>query len=212
MNTNTQRAAAGRFRELNRAGGLLLPNAWDPISAKVFAHAGFTAIATTSAGVAFARGLPDGERLTREDMMREVAAIAGVVTLPVTADVEAGYGPAPDDVARTVDAVITAGAVGINLEDGKPGGGAPALFDIADQNKRITAARAAAELQDIALFINARADMFLAGLGDSNEQRLKEPVARGKAYLDAGADMIFVPGVVDTGIITKLVEIGRAHV
>ena len=108
---------AARFKALNDAGGLRLPNAWDAASARLFQAAGFPAIGTTSAGIAYRRGMLDAEVITRDDMMREIAAIAAAVDVPVTADIEAGYGPSPLDVAATVEATLDAGAVGINLED-----------------------------------------------------------------------------------------------
>ena len=113
---STQRAKALAFRDMHRRGQtLLLPNAWDAMSAVIFENAGFGAIGTTSAGVAFARGYPDGQLMSRDEMIAEVARIAVAVAVPVTADIEAGYGSSAADVAETVRAVIAAGAVGVNL-------------------------------------------------------------------------------------------------
>src|SRR5829696_6489770 len=108
---------AERLLKFHQEGGLLLPNAWDIASARIFEEAGFPAIATTSAGIAFANGYPDGQQISREEMLAVVKRIAAAVQVPVTADVEAGYGDAPEAVATTIRAVIDAGAVGVNLED-----------------------------------------------------------------------------------------------
>src|SRR5213082_3103955 len=113
-----QRARAEAFRNMHRGRLLLLPNAWDVASARIIEESGFGAIATTSAGVAFSLGYPDGQRISREEMLARVARIAKAVNVPVTADVEAGYGDRPEDAARTAREVIEAGAVGMNLEDG----------------------------------------------------------------------------------------------
>ena len=143
--TRSDRATlAKRFRELNMAGRLLLPNVWDAASARIFERAGFGAVGTTSAGIAYTRGLPDAEHISREDMVREIATIAAAVQCPLTADIEAGYGSTPADVAETIEAVIDAGAVGVNLEDNAHGGGTTRLFSTAEQAARLNAARAAA--------------------------------------------------------------------
>jgi len=104
MNKADQKSLALRFRDLNRKGGLLLPNAWDAASACVFEKAGFPAIGTTSAGIAYSRGWRDGQQMERAAMVREIAVIANAVRVPVTADIEAGYGPRPADVAETLRA------------------------------------------------------------------------------------------------------------
>jgi 2-methylisocitrate lyase-like PEP mutase family enzyme len=198
------RAAA--FRDLNLAGGLLLPNAWDAASARIFESAGFPAIGTTSAGIAYARGFRDAERIGRDAMAREIAAIAAVVAAPVTADVEAGYGLSPNDVAATIDAVIDADAVGVNLEDALHRGGAEPLFGVDQQAARIAAARATAERRGVPLVINARTDTFMLNLGEDLEERLALTVARGRAYLDAGADLIFVPMLTDPSVVRRAAD------
>ena len=200
---------AAHFKALNDAGGLRLPNAWDPASARLFQSAGFAAIGTTSAGVAYARGMPDAEVITRDAMMREIAAIAAAVDVPVSADIEAGYGPSPADVAATVDATLDAGAVGINLEDNMNravAATASPLFTIAEQAARIAAARAAAERRGIAMVINARTDPFLMGLGADDEERLAMSIERGRAYLKAGADLVFIPVMVDPAHVRRAAE------
>src|SRR5256885_4269228 len=113
-----QKSAAETLRAMHRGQRLLLlPNAWDVASARIFEDAGFGAIATTSAGIAFALGYPDGQRISRDEMLQAVSRIAAALKVPVTADVEAGYGDRPEDAAQTALAVIESGAVGMNLED-----------------------------------------------------------------------------------------------
>jgi 2-methylisocitrate lyase-like PEP mutase family enzyme len=203
---------AAQFKALNEAGGLRLPNAWDGASARLFQAAGFSAVGTTSAGIAYARGMLDAEVISRDDMMREIAAIAAAVDVPVTADIEAGYGPSPADVAATVDATLDAGAVGINLEDNmnRPADATAAdaspLFTIDQQSARIAAARAAAERRGIALVINARTDPFLMGLGANDEERLAMSIERGRAYLRAGADLVFIPVMVDPAHVRRAAD------
>lgn len=181
---------------------LVLPNAWDAASAAIIADAGAAAIATGSAGVSWSLGATDGHGLTREEMVAAVARVVAAVELPVTADVEAGYGPAPEDVAATVREVIRAGAVGINLEDALPGG--PGLIALEDQLARIRAAREAAEAADVPdFFINARTDVFLRQIGEP-EGRLEETLTRGRAFAEAGASGLFVPGLLDLAKLSEL--------
>ena len=202
MVTESQHAKAATLRSLHEDGIFVLPNAWDAGSAAMIAAAGATVIATTSAGVSWSLGRPDGQNLSREEAVDAIARIAATVGLPVTADVEGGYGPAPDAVAATVTAVIGAGVVGINLEDsGAPGGG---LFNAAAQAGRISAARAAAAAAGLPeLVINARTDVFLFAIGEP-EGRLDDVLARASAYAEAGADSLFVPGLLDLGTLAEL--------
>lgn len=176
-------------------GGLVLPNAWDAASAVLLAGLGARAIATTSAGVAWSRGLPDGEHISRADMVQAVEGIAGAVAVPVTADVEAGYGPAPADVAATVEAVLRAGAVGINLEDSQAVGGP--LFSPEEHARRVEAAVRTAAGAGVGDFVvNARTDVFLFAIGEP-AGRLDDVIGRAKAYAEAGAASLFVPGLLD---------------
>jgi 2-methylisocitrate lyase-like PEP mutase family enzyme len=181
---------------------LVLPNAWDAAGARIFEAAGFPAIGTTSAGIAWALGYPDGERIGRDEMAEVVGRICRAVSVPVTADMEAGYGPKPSDVAATVEAVIAAGAVGINLEDGRHDG-TSGLWDIDEQVKRLRAARAAAEAAGVRIVINARTDVYLHGIGAEGE-RFDHTVRRANAYREAGADCLFIPGVRDAAVIGAL--------
>lgn len=199
-----QRARARRFRELNLAGGLILPNVWDAASARVFEKAGFVAIGTTSAGIAYTRGLRDAQLITRDEMIREIANIAAAVTCLLTVDVEAGYGELPADVASTVEAVLDAGAIGINLEDAAHGRGRGALFSPDEQAARIAAARACADRREVALVVNARTDVFLANLGADIDERVTMAVERGNGYLRAGADVVFVPGLIDPALVRRV--------
>jgi 2-methylisocitrate lyase-like PEP mutase family enzyme len=192
-----RQSTAARFRALHTAGSpLVLVNAWDAASARVVAAAGAPAIATTSAGVAWSLGFPDGGALARDRATDLVARIAGAARVPVTADIEDGYGATPDEVAGTVRAVLAAGAVGVNIEDADHAGAA-ALRTTGDQCARLAAARAAGGTD---LFVNARIDTYLSGGGD-----LADTLARAAAYLDAGADGVFVPGVTDPALIATLV-------
>jgi 2-methylisocitrate lyase-like PEP mutase family enzyme len=175
---------------------LVLPNAWDAASARVIARAGAKAIATSSAGVAYALGYPDGQKISRAEMIDMVRRVASAVALPVTADLEAGYG----DAAETVRLALRAGAVGMNLEDAADDG---SLFS--SQVERIRAARAAAEAAGISFVINGRTDAFAApGLDDA--ARLPEAVKRANAYLDAGANCAFVPFVAAPDLIERLAK------
>ena len=195
------REKAERLRQLHRTGRpLILPNAWDAGSAVVFAASGCPALATSSAGIAFAAGFPDGERMLRDAMIAAVGRIAARVAVPVSADMEAGYGATPEDVADTVRGVIASGAVGINIEDGLDGGG---LRDPADMLARLRAARMAADAAGVPLFLNARTDVFWQRIGPEN-QRLALAVERLRAYRDAGADGLFVPGRMDLPTIRAL--------
>lgn len=189
---------ARRFAELHDpAAPLALANAWDVVSARLVEAAGAPAVATTSAGVAWSLGAPDGDALTRDRALDLVARVAAAVSVPVTADIEGGFGADPAGVAETVAGVLAAGAAGINIEDGTR---APA-----DHAERVAAARAAADAAGVPLYINARIDTFLFGLGDE-AGRLDETLARAAAYLRAGATGIFVPGVTDPATVTELVK------
>jgi 2-methylisocitrate lyase-like PEP mutase family enzyme len=200
----SQQEKAEQLLKLHDKGGsLLLPNAWDSASARLFEEAGFPAIATTSSGVSFANGYGDGQQMSRDEMLAVITRISGAVDIPVTADVEGGYGPTPEDVAITARGVIQAGAVGINLED-NTGFGNP-LYTIEAQVERIAAGRAAANQAGIPLVINARTDTYLFQIGAA-EARMQDTLDRAKAYLDAGASSIFVPGVLDRETIEALVQ------
>ena len=204
MTTEEQRRLAEAFRHMHRGPRLLLlPNAWDAMSARIFEAAGFAAVATTSAGLAWALGYPDGEQAPWSEVVAVTQRIARTVRVPVTADIEGGYGETPEEVARNVTEIIGAGAVGINLEDGSHA--TPPIRSIDDAVARIRAARAAATAAEVPLFINARIDLYLKHIGD-DESRFAETVQRSKAYLAAGADGIFPFGLTDPELIAGLVQ------
>src|ERR1700758_274990 len=185
-----QQEKANAFRAMHRGPILLLPNVWDVASARIVEEAGFGAIATTSAGVAFSLGYPDGQRITREEMLARVARIAKAVRVPVTADVEAGYGMRPEDAARTAREVIEAGAVGMNLEDATNDHARP-LVDLSLQLERIHAVREAALKTGVLLVLNARTDVYLLKVGEPG-RRYEEALQRLVAFRDAGADCVFL--------------------
>ncbi|MGK5739187.1 isocitrate lyase/PEP mutase family protein [Micromonospora sp. URMC 103] len=196
-----QNIRAELFRSLHVPGTpLVLVNAWDAASARIVAAAGARAVATTSAGASWSLGTPDGDALGREAAVDLVRRVAAAVPVPVSADIESGYGATPAEVAATVRAVIEAGAVGVNIEDARHDAGSP-LRDVADQSARIAAARAAADSAGVPLFVNARIDTFLSGVAG-----VDETVTRAVAYVAAGADGIFVPGVTDPATVRALVE------
>ena len=181
-----------RFRTLHAGGVLVLPNAWDVASALLAEQAGAAAVATTSGAVAWSLGAADGDQLDRGLIVEAVRRIARAVSVPVTADIESG-GPTAADVAETVRAVVHAGAVGVNLEDaGDP------LREVSEQAERIAAAKAAGPV-----WVNARTDVYLRSVG-SPEERLPETLRRAAAYVEAGADSVFVPGVVDPSVLRTL--------
>jgi 2-methylisocitrate lyase-like PEP mutase family enzyme len=175
---------AAEFRRLHDDGILILANVWDAMSARLVASLGARAIATTSAGVAWSNGYPDGDRLPVPLLVGAVERIARVVDMPLTVDCEAGYASDPSAVADAIAAVADAGAVGVNLEDG---------FDpphlLAAKIERIRG-------RGTDVFVNARTDVYLKGLA-APERRVEETLRRAAVYRAAGADGLFVPGVVD---------------
>jgi len=195
---------AERLRALHRTPPIfVIPNAWDAASARVFEAEGFPAIATTSAGVAAALGYPDGGLVPAREMIEAVARIARSVKVPVSADFEHAYAATPDAVADNVLRVIAAGAVGINLEDIVPG--ASDLEPLPLQLDKIRTIVKASAKAGVRVVINARTDVFLRALGPA-EARLGVAVERGKAFLAAGADCVFVPGVRERETIGALVQ------
>ena len=184
---------ASDFLALHHGPGFVLPNAWDAGSARILEQVGFPAIATTSAGIAWACGVPDGGHLSADTMLEHVAGIVAAVEVPVTADLESGY----DDVGATVRRAVEVGAVGANLED-QAGG---PLFAVDEAADRIAAARAAAPAGTFV--INARTDTWFGG---ATGEVFEETVERCTRYVEAGADCVFVPGVVEAEDIRRLAE------
>src|SRR4051812_38173422 len=188
MTDGSSRARAAALLDLHTGPGFVLPNAWDAGSARILEQVGFAAIATTSAGIAWSCGVPDGGALDRDTMLAHVGRIVAAVDVPVSADLEAGYGNTADDVGRTVARAVELGVVGGNLEDAVQA----ELFAIDEAVDRIAAARAAAASGTFVL--NARTDTYFSRpQGDV----FAETVERAERYLAAGADCVFVPGVVD---------------
>jgi len=183
---------------------LVLPNVWDVASARLVEHAGFKAIATSSAAIANSLGYADGERISRAEMLAAVKRIAGKVALPVTADLEAGYGSEPEAMTETVKAMIEAGAVGLNLEDGTNDAASP-LVETELQVNKVRRIRETASSLGIHVVINARTDVYLAQAGEP-AGRFEHAVGRARAYRKAGADCLFVPGVYDAETIGRLVK------
>lgn len=192
----TDKAAA--LLALHAGPGFVLPNAWDAGSARILEQVGFPAIATTSAGIAWSFGIPDGEGLDRDTMLEQVGRIVAAVGVPVTADLEACYGHTADEVGRTVALAADVGAVGCNLEDVGPEG----LFPVDVAVERLAAARAAAPRGGFVL--NARTDTYFAAAGGGDP--FAETVDRAVRYLEAGADCVFVPGVVEEDTIRRLAQ------
>ena len=205
MDKNLQREKAEAFRRMHdRKRILVLPNAWDAASARVFEGVGFKAVATTSAGVAYALGYPDGEIVPLDMMVAAVGRIAQCVNVPVTADMESGFARNTRDLARTVQMIVEAGAIGMNLED-TIHGAQRELYDLPVAVERVRAAREAADSAGVPLVINARTDVFLLGIGEK-AGRYEHAVGRANAYREAGADCLFVPGVRDAETIAALVR------
>ncbi len=192
-----------RFQQLHTADSIfLMPNAWDAGSALMLASLGFAAIATTSAGVCFSLGFPDQEAaVSKETMLDRVGTIAAAVRVPVSADLQAGYGINPEEVGVTIESAILAGVVGANVED-YTGNPTTPLFPIEQASARIRAARSAADRSGIPFVLTARTDAYLAGVSNP----FSEAVERCNAYRDAGADCLFVPGAADLESIEALVR------
>lgn len=183
---------------------LVLPNVWDAASARIVEQAGARAIATTSVGVAAALGYPDGQHISREQLIEATGRIARVVSRPVTADIEAGYGNTIDEVLQTVRGVIETGAVGFNIEDSLPQH-PDTLQDIGRQVELISALRELAASMDVPFVINARVDVYIHAIG-APETRFDETVRRANAYLRAGADCVYPIGRLERDVIGRLVH------
>ena len=205
MDIQAQGRKAELLRKLHSGPRMLvLPNAWDVASARVLEELGYPAIATTSAGVAFSLGYPDGQRISRDEMLEAVARIARAVRVPVTADMESGYGITPKDMAETAKAIVAAGAVGLNFED-VIGDTESSQVETALQAEKIRALRETSASADVPLVINARTDVYLMPIGPE-ATRFERTVERLRAYRAAGADCVFAPGVKDRSLIEKLVK------
>jgi len=205
MEGRRQAEKAERFRQLHHGPHILaLVNVWDVATARLVEKGGFPAIATSSAAVANSWGYPDGQHISRADMLSVVERIARHVQLPVSADLEAGYGETDEAAAELAFAMISAGAVGLNFED-STGDARNPLLPLEQQVERIKRLREIASAIRVPVVINARTDVFLAEVGEP-ESRFEHAVRRVNAYRQAGADSLFVPGVADGELIGRLVK------
>jgi 2-methylisocitrate lyase-like PEP mutase family enzyme len=202
----TQKEKAEIFNRLHHQPGsgiLVLLNAWDAGSARLFEHAGAGAVATTSAGIALSQGYLDGEQLPWREQVRVIESITSAVSIPVTADIESGYSSNLEQLASRIQDVIAAGAVGINLEDSIATSDEAPLRPMEEQVARIAVVRETAEAKNIPLFINARTDTYWDPKVQP-DSRFPEAVKRARAYIEAGASGIFVPGATDREDIRRL--------
>ena len=194
--------AVDAFRALHASGTFVIPNPWDRGSAILLARLGFRALATTSAGFAFSRGLPDSPlALSRDDVLAHVADIARATSLPVNVDFQSGYGEDARGVAESVRRCVDTGAAGLSIEDAT-GDDAKPLYDLPEALDRLRAARRAIDASGSGVLLTARAECFLVGHPDP----LDESVRRLRAYADAGADVLYAPGVRDRDGIARIVE------
>lgn len=202
----SSQAYAETFRALHQPGNpLVLTNIWDVGSAKAVAAAGVPALATGSWGVAAAQGFSDGETLPLDHVLALVRSISAAVPLPLTVDLESGYGKTPGEVRETIAQALAAGAIGFNLEDSLPG--TATLRDPAEQAARYAAARLAADAAGVPAFINARTDVFFTVPAHQHgPDQVAEALARARLYAEAGADGIFVPGLADAALIGALTK------
>jgi 2-methylisocitrate lyase-like PEP mutase family enzyme len=202
MSPQTEKAI--QFRQLHRGPApLVLPNVWDVASSRILEEAGFQALATTSAGIAFSLGYPDGQRIPPEEMIARIGRIARAVKVPLSADIESGYGSTPGAAAKTTRELIQAGAIGMNLEDAS-GDPAHPLLDLELAVEKIKASQEAAMQAGVPIVVNARTDVYL--LPDAQPAGYDEAYRRLAAYRDAGADCVFAPGLKDAATIGRLVR------
>lgn len=205
MDMKAQAVKAEKLRKLHHGPRLLaLPNAWDAVSARILEELGYQAIATSSAAVAFSLGYPDGQRISRDEMLQAVGRITRAVRVPVTADLESGYGKSPDEIAAFTKAMVASGAVGLNFED-VTGDDESTHVELGLQVKNIRAIRETSAALGVPVVINARTDIYLMPIGPE-ATRFERTVERLRAYREAGADCLFVPGLCDGEIIAKLVK------
>ena len=200
----SQAEKAEVFRRLHgRKDVLILPNAWDVASARLFENEGFGAVATSSAGMLVSLGYPDGEGIPHGEFVSAVARIARALSVPLSADVVGGFGETPEGVAKSVRAVIGAGAVGINIEDFDHG--TKKLLPLEKQLERLKALLRLRGSLKVSFVINARTDALRFGSG-GDEARMEEAIRRGKAYRDLGVDCVYPMGLTDAPAIAVFVR------
>ncbi|PYU14495.1 MAG: isocitrate lyase/phosphoenolpyruvate mutase family protein [Acidobacteria bacterium] len=211
MDARKQAQKAEQFRKLHHGPRLLfLPNAWDVVSARILEECGHPAIATSSAAVAFSLGYPDGQHISRDEMLEVAGRIARAVEIPVTADLEAGYGTTVKDMVETVKAAIAAGVIGMNLED-ITGDDESSFVDLPLQVEKIRAICETAKSLGVSFVLNARTDIYLMPIGPE-ATRFERTVERLRAYRDAGATCLFAPGLYHRETIAKLVKAVEAPI
>ena len=204
MPLKSQEEKAEDFRALHHGKRILvLPNAWDVPSARVFEDAGFPAVATSSAGMLVSLGYPDGEVIDRQEFVSAVGRIARILSVPLSADIVAGFGKTSKEVLATVKAILKAGAIGVNIEDFIHA--TRKLHPVERQIENVKAIRKVAETTGIPLVINARTDALRFADGDE-EARFKEATRRAIAYRDAGADCVYPMGLIDGASIARFVK------
>jgi len=200
----SQKDRAQDFRELHHGKKILiLPNAWDVPSARVFENEGFPAVATSSAGLMISLGYPDGEVMGRDEFVSAVERIARVLSVPLSVDIVAGFGKTTNEVVATVKAILKAGGIGINIEDFAHA--TKKLFPVEKQVENVKAIRRLGETSDIPLIVNARTDALRFGTGD-DEAKFEETVRRAVAYRDAGADCVYPMGLTEPVSIKRFVK------
>jgi 2-methylisocitrate lyase-like PEP mutase family enzyme len=205
MNTKAQAEKAEKLRKLHHGPHILaLANAWDVVSARILEELGHPAVATSSAAVAFSLGYPDGQRISRQEMLGAVSRITRAVRVPVTADLESGYGKTPEEIADFTKAMLAAGAVGLNFED-ITGDDESTHVELGLQVRKIRAIRETSAALGVPVVINARTDIYLMPIGPEST-RFERTIERLRAYSEAGADCLFVPGLCDRDTIAKLVK------
>lgn len=203
MNLNSQKEKAELLLSLHSHGGMLiLPNIWDPVGARILEKKGCPAVATSSAAIAAFLGYQDGEKIKKSTALDIIERIVRSVDVPVTADIETGYGKSLAELAETAEQVIESGVAGVNIEDGLEGGGA--LREVEEQCRRIGTLRNIADRRGVHLVINARIDCYFSSSFKNSEEATEEAVARAKAYSDAGADCIYPMGPGDEATVRIL--------
>ena len=211
MGGTDQITLANAFRRMHQSPpALLLPNAWDAVSARLFEESGFRAVATTSGGLAWALGYPDGEGAPWPEVVAATRRIVRVVNVPVSADIEAGFGATPADVFSNVRQMIAAGVAGINIEDSDLRAKGT-LRSLEDAVERVRAARRAANESGVPIVLNARTDVFHHDVGEAKD-RPAEALRRARAYLEAGADCIFLFGRPDLELVAELAKSIKAPI